>query len=83
MVWSCLVVLHIGHSKVESLYSGCCRSSVPGNLAALVTYHVVIHLHHARRPCGRPHDPWRPPYLRPTSFPRRVGHVQLSEEARM
>ncbi|RWV83820.1 hypothetical protein GW17_00054528, partial [Ensete ventricosum] len=29
---------------------GVCRLSVPGNLAALVAYHVV-HLHHARRPC--------------------------------
>ncbi|RWV76948.1 hypothetical protein GW17_00062298 [Ensete ventricosum] len=74
----------------RSLYSGCCRSSVPGNLAALVAYHVVIHFHHARRPCVR-HDftskgvdltcvrsvvrPLAPPYLRPTCFPHRVGHV--------
>ncbi|RWW36435.1 hypothetical protein BHE74_00058544, partial [Ensete ventricosum] len=36
----------------KSLYSGCCRSSVPGNLAALVAYHAIVHLHHARRPCG-------------------------------
>ncbi|RWV80114.1 hypothetical protein GW17_00058657 [Ensete ventricosum] len=24
---------------------------------------------------GRPYDRWHPPYLHPTSFPRRVGHV--------
>ncbi|RWW55652.1 hypothetical protein BHE74_00037693 [Ensete ventricosum] len=73
----------------ESLYSGCCRSSVPGNLAVLVAYHAVIHFPHARRPCGRSYDRWgfgltyarsavrplAPPYLRPTSFPRRVDHV--------
>ncbi|RWW45589.1 hypothetical protein BHE74_00048557, partial [Ensete ventricosum] len=43
--------LTAGMVELESLYSGCCRSSVPGNLAALVAYHVVIHLHHARHPC--------------------------------
>ncbi|RZS12074.1 hypothetical protein BHM03_00043466 [Ensete ventricosum] len=35
-----------------SLYSGCCRSSVPGNPVALVAYPVVIRFHHSRRPCG-------------------------------
>ncbi|RRT40460.1 hypothetical protein B296_00040635 [Ensete ventricosum] len=38
--------------KARSLYSGCCRSSVPGNPVALVTYPVVVRFHHARRPCG-------------------------------
>ncbi|RRT58882.1 hypothetical protein B296_00027055 [Ensete ventricosum] len=37
--------------RCKSLYSGCCRSSVPGNLAALVAYHAIIYFHHARRPC--------------------------------
>ncbi|RWW39840.1 hypothetical protein BHE74_00054794, partial [Ensete ventricosum] len=37
--------------RCRSLYSGCCRSSVPGNLAALVAYHAIIYFHHARRPC--------------------------------
>ncbi|RWW82222.1 hypothetical protein BHE74_00009324 [Ensete ventricosum] len=72
-----------------SLYSGCCRSFVPGNLVALMAYHAVVHLHHARRPCGRSYDRWgfgltcarstarplAPPYLRPTIFPRRIDHV--------
>ncbi|RWW45917.1 hypothetical protein BHE74_00048200, partial [Ensete ventricosum] len=35
-----------------SLYSGCCRSSVPGNPVALVAYPVVVRFHHAHRPCG-------------------------------
>ncbi|RZS25223.1 hypothetical protein BHM03_00058397 [Ensete ventricosum] len=30
----------------RSLYSGCRRSSVPGDLAALVAYHAVAHFHH-------------------------------------
>ncbi|RRT61514.1 hypothetical protein B296_00012817 [Ensete ventricosum] len=73
----------------NSLYSGCCRSSVPSNLIALVAYPVVVRFHHARRPCGRSYDRWgigltcarsvarplAPPYLRPTSFPCWVDHV--------
>ncbi|RZS18373.1 hypothetical protein BHM03_00050629 [Ensete ventricosum] len=73
----------------KSLYSGCCRSSVPSNLIALVAYPVVVRFHHARRPCGWSYDRWgiglicarsvarplAPPYLRPTSFPCWVGHV--------
>ncbi|RWV90981.1 hypothetical protein BHE74_00038569 [Ensete ventricosum] len=57
-----------------SLYSECCRSSVPGNLTALMAYHVVVPFHHARRPCGRPYDCWGVD-LTCVSFPRRVGHV--------
>ncbi|RZS08958.1 hypothetical protein BHM03_00040000 [Ensete ventricosum] len=34
--------------RCRSLYSGCCRSSVLGNLAAIVAYHAVVHLHHTR-----------------------------------
>ncbi|RZS08518.1 hypothetical protein BHM03_00039492 [Ensete ventricosum] len=78
-----------GTSGCKSLYSGCCRSSVPGNPVALVAYPVVVRFHHARRPCGRPYDRWgfsltsarstarplAPPYLRRTSFPRWVDHV--------
>ncbi|RWW50873.1 hypothetical protein BHE74_00042836 [Ensete ventricosum] len=41
-----------------SLYSGCCRSSVPGNPVALVAYPVVVRFHHVCRPCGRPYDRW-------------------------
>ncbi|RRT52385.1 hypothetical protein B296_00025799, partial [Ensete ventricosum] len=36
----------------KSLYSGCCRSFVPGNPVALVAYPVVVRFHHARRPCA-------------------------------
>ncbi|RWW58637.1 hypothetical protein BHE74_00034487, partial [Ensete ventricosum] len=61
-----------------SLYSECCRSSVPGNLTALMAYHVIVPFHHAHRPCGRSYDRWRPPYLHPTSFPRRVDHISGS-----
>ncbi|RZR88298.1 hypothetical protein BHM03_00015853 [Ensete ventricosum] len=39
--------------RVGSLYSGCCRSSVPGNLVALMAYHATVPFHHARRPCGK------------------------------
>ncbi|RWV84211.1 hypothetical protein BHE74_00050610 [Ensete ventricosum] len=39
-----------------SLYSGCCRSSIPGNLAALVAYHVIVPFHHAR-PCAHRQKP--------------------------
>ncbi|RRT31626.1 hypothetical protein B296_00045660 [Ensete ventricosum] len=42
----------------KSLYSGCCRSSVPGNPVALVAYLVVVRFHHARCPCGRLYDYW-------------------------
>ncbi|RWV81908.1 hypothetical protein GW17_00056633 [Ensete ventricosum] len=38
---------------LRSLYSGCCRSSVPGNLVALMAYHATVPFHHARRPCGK------------------------------
>ncbi|RWW01961.1 hypothetical protein GW17_00034978 [Ensete ventricosum] len=41
----------IGSGRCKSLYSGCCRSSVPGNPVALVAYPVVVRFHHARRPC--------------------------------
>ncbi|RRT39700.1 hypothetical protein B296_00019765 [Ensete ventricosum] len=44
--------------RCKSLYSGCCGSSVPGNLVALVAYPVVVRFHHAHRPCGRPYDHW-------------------------
>ncbi|RWW85563.1 hypothetical protein BHE74_00005741 [Ensete ventricosum] len=73
----------------RSLYSGCCRSSVPGDMAALVAYHAVAHFHHAVLAVGHVSTvegvgltcvrsavrPLAPPYLRPASFPRRVGHV--------
>ncbi|RWW14331.1 hypothetical protein GW17_00021907 [Ensete ventricosum] len=38
--------------RCKSLYSGCCRSSVPDNSVALVAYPVVVRFHHARRPCA-------------------------------
>ncbi|RWV90339.1 hypothetical protein GW17_00047463, partial [Ensete ventricosum] len=66
------------HLRCISLYSECCRSSVPGNLTALMAYHVIVPFHHAHRPCGRSYDRWRPPYLHPTSFPRRVDHISGS-----
>ncbi|RWW30117.1 hypothetical protein GW17_00005316 [Ensete ventricosum] len=71
----------------RSLYSGCCRSSVPGDMAALVAYHAVAHFHHAVLAVGHVVEgvgltcvrsavrPLAPPYLRPASFPRRVDHV--------
>ncbi|RRT33701.1 hypothetical protein B296_00057122 [Ensete ventricosum] len=73
----------------KSLYSGCRRSFVPGNMVALVAYPVVVRFHHARRPCGRSYDRWgfgltcarsaarllAPSYLRSTSFLRWVDHV--------
>ncbi|RZS03562.1 hypothetical protein BHM03_00033752 [Ensete ventricosum] len=73
-----------------SLYSGCYRSFVPGNLTALMAYHAVIPFHHpvvlAVRPAsaGKGVDlacvrlavrPLGSPYWCPISFPRRVGHV--------
>ncbi|RZS08830.1 hypothetical protein BHM03_00039856 [Ensete ventricosum] len=45
-----------GRVGCKSLYSECCRSSVPDNLTTLVAYHVVVPFHHARRPCGRSYD---------------------------
>ncbi|RZR73681.1 hypothetical protein BHM03_00026944 [Ensete ventricosum] len=59
----------------QSFYSECCRSFVPGNLTAFMAYHIIVPFHHARRPCGRLYDHWRPPYLHPAGCPCRVGHV--------
>ncbi|RRT39716.1 hypothetical protein B296_00050916 [Ensete ventricosum] len=59
----------------RSFYSKCCRSFVPGNLTAFMVDHVVVPFHHARRPCGRLYDHWRPPYLHLTGCPCRVDHV--------
>ncbi|RZS04527.1 hypothetical protein BHM03_00034871 [Ensete ventricosum] len=36
----------------KSFYSECCRLFVPGNLTALMAYHVVVPFHHACRPCA-------------------------------
>ncbi|RWV78730.1 hypothetical protein GW17_00060251, partial [Ensete ventricosum] len=47
------VTSSVGRGWCKSLYSGCCRSSVPGNPVALVAYPVVVRFHHARRSRGR------------------------------
>ncbi|RWV92924.1 hypothetical protein GW17_00044655 [Ensete ventricosum] len=60
--------------RYESLYNECCRSSVPSNFTALMTYHIIVPFHHACRPCGRPYDRWGVDLTR-VSFPRRVGYV--------
>ncbi|RZR71268.1 hypothetical protein BHM03_00004269 [Ensete ventricosum] len=36
----------------RNFYSECCRLFVPGNLTALMAYHVVVPFHHVCRPCG-------------------------------
>ncbi|RRT41435.1 hypothetical protein B296_00042164 [Ensete ventricosum] len=72
-VGTATVASSVGRGWCKSLYSGCCRSSVPGNPVALVAYPVVIRFHHARRPCAA--RPLAPAYLRPTSFPYWVGHI--------
>ncbi|RZR75501.1 hypothetical protein BHM03_00059525 [Ensete ventricosum] len=46
-------LLQGGRVGCRSFYSECCRSFIPGNLTALMAYHVVIPFHHARRLCGR------------------------------
>ncbi|RRT34628.1 hypothetical protein B296_00046851 [Ensete ventricosum] len=41
-----------GTSRCTNFYSECCRLFVPGNLTALMAYHVNVPFHHVCRPCA-------------------------------
>ncbi|RWV82903.1 hypothetical protein GW17_00055557 [Ensete ventricosum] len=51
-VCTAVVASSVSRGWCKSLYGGCRRSSVPGNLIALVAYPAIVRFHHARGPCG-------------------------------
>ncbi|RWW04232.1 hypothetical protein GW17_00032549, partial [Ensete ventricosum] len=62
------IVSVVGHPYLTTLLPlWLTMSSYPSTTPA------VLVVRHAS--AGRPYDRWRPPYLHPTSFPRRVDHI--------